>query len=96
MGVEIGFLQQSIHTHDFFALSQAQTMEMMYRIIAQELKAMNIKNAHPQDYLNFYCLGNREESSSSNGSPESNDKSAAVIFSIFIVFFKITLSQLHC
>uniref|UniRef100_A0A0E0IN38 Phospholipase D n=1 Tax=Oryza nivara TaxID=4536 RepID=A0A0E0IN38_ORYNI len=58
---------------------QAQTMEMMYRIIAQELKAMNIENAHPQDYLNFYCLGNREESSSSNGSPESNDKSAAAL-----------------
>ncbi|KAF0910719.1 hypothetical protein E2562_004710 [Oryza meyeriana var. granulata] len=57
---------------------QAQTMEMMYGIIAQELKAMNIENAHPQDYLNFYCLGNREESSS-NDSPESNDKSAAAL-----------------
>ncbi|KAL5201158.1 hypothetical protein ABZP36_035512 [Zizania latifolia] len=57
---------------------QAQTMEMMYRIIAQELKANNIENAHPQDYLNFYCLGNREEASS-NGSPESTDKSAAAL-----------------
>ncbi|KAM0884353.1 hypothetical protein ACQ4PT_031030 [Festuca glaucescens] len=55
---------------------QAQTMEMMYRVIAQELKAMNIENANLQDYLNFYCLGNREEPSS-NGSPESSDKSAA-------------------
>uniref|UniRef100_A0A0D9XG78 Phospholipase D n=1 Tax=Leersia perrieri TaxID=77586 RepID=A0A0D9XG78_9ORYZ len=57
---------------------QAQTMEMMYRIIANELKAMNIENAHPQNYLNFYCLGNREELSS-NESPESNDKSAAAL-----------------
>ncbi|KAK6939014.1 Phospholipase D-like domain [Dillenia turbinata] len=40
---------------------QGQTMQMMYEIIAQELKAMQIENAHPQDYLNFYCLGNREE-----------------------------------
>jgi phospholipase D1/2 len=58
---------------------QAQTMEMMYRVIAQELKAMNIENANLQDYLNFYCLGNREEPST-NGSPDSDkssDKSAA-------------------
>ncbi|GAB2243586.1 hypothetical protein Droror1_Dr00023714 [Drosera rotundifolia] len=39
---------------------QAQTMQMMYTIIARELKSMNMENAHPQDYLNFYCLGNRE------------------------------------
>jgi len=58
---------------------QAQTMEMMYGIIAGELKAMNIEDAHPQDYLNFFCLGNREEPVS-NGSLESDkstDKSAA-------------------
>ncbi|KAL2895296.1 Phospholipase D delta [Bienertia sinuspersici] len=29
-------------------------------IIAKEIKAMNLKDVHPQDYLNFYCLGNRE------------------------------------
>lgn len=34
---------------------------MMYEIVAKELKHMNLENAHPQDYLNFYCLGNREE-----------------------------------
>lgn len=40
---------------------QGQTMQMMYDIVGQELKSMNIENAHPEDYLNFYCLGNREE-----------------------------------
>lgn len=40
---------------------QGQTMQMMYEIIAQELKAMNLDDSHPKDYLNFYCLGNREE-----------------------------------
>ncbi|XP_008806154.1 phospholipase D delta [Phoenix dactylifera] len=40
---------------------QGQTIQMMYEIIGQELKSMNVENAHPQDYLNFYCLGNREE-----------------------------------
>ena len=36
-------------------------MQMMYDIIAQELQSMQLEDAHPQDYLNFYCLGNREE-----------------------------------
>lgn len=48
-----------IFLFDFFF--QGQTMQMMYQIIAKELKSMNIENAHPHDYLNFYCLGNREK-----------------------------------
>jgi len=36
---------------------QNQTMEMMYKVVAA---AMEGKGGHPQDYLNFYCLGNRE------------------------------------
>uniref|UniRef100_A0A6M2EJQ7 Phospholipase D n=1 Tax=Populus davidiana TaxID=266767 RepID=A0A6M2EJQ7_9ROSI len=39
---------------------QGLTMQMMYEVIAKELKSMNLENSHPQDYLNFYCLGNRE------------------------------------
>ncbi|KAJ9561849.1 hypothetical protein OSB04_007009, partial [Centaurea solstitialis] len=39
---------------------QSQTMETMYTVVAQEIKAMQL-DAHPQDYLNFYCLGKREE-----------------------------------
>ena len=70
------------YVHDLSPILQAQTMEMMYKIIADELKAMDIKDLHPQDYLNFFCLGNREEPTS-NGSLESeksSDKSAAVIY----------------
>ncbi|KAJ1427362.1 Phospholipase D/Transphosphatidylase [Sesbania bispinosa] len=55
---------------------QGQTMQMMYEIIGRELKSMHLDNSHPQDYLNFYCLGNREklttEVSSSNNSPSDN------------------------
>ncbi|CAA7024374.1 unnamed protein product [Microthlaspi erraticum] len=40
---------------------QGQTMQMMYEIISREIKYMNLENVYPQDYLNFYCLGNREE-----------------------------------
>ncbi|KAK6115139.1 hypothetical protein DH2020_007408 [Rehmannia glutinosa] len=51
---------------------QGQTMQMMYEIIAQEIKSARLKNAHPTDYLNFYCLGNREEpGGESNGNTQS-------------------------
>uniref|UniRef100_A0A7N2MZD6 phospholipase D n=1 Tax=Quercus lobata TaxID=97700 RepID=A0A7N2MZD6_QUELO len=40
---------------------QTQTMQMMYGIIARELKSMHLEDSHPQDYLNLYCLGKREE-----------------------------------
>ncbi|KAL6011807.1 hypothetical protein ACLOJK_002273 [Asimina triloba] len=39
---------------------QNRTMQMMYDIVAKELKSMGLKS-HPREYLNFYCLGNREE-----------------------------------
>lgn len=46
---------------------QAQTMRAMYNIVADAIataagssKLAGSRRAHPQDYLNFYCLGNRE------------------------------------
>lgn len=36
-------------------------MEMMYTLIANALQEMGMeKDHHPTDYLNFFCLGNRE------------------------------------
>ncbi|GAU22672.1 hypothetical protein TSUD_234940 [Trifolium subterraneum] len=56
-----------------FREHNGQTMQMMYNVVANALKSMQLGDVHPQDYLNFYCLGNREhfneESSSSNGAP---------------------------
>ncbi|KAI9109725.1 hypothetical protein K1719_019355 [Acacia pycnantha] len=40
---------------------QNQTMQAMYNVVAEALKSMQLTDLHPQDYLNFYCLGNREE-----------------------------------
>jgi phospholipase D1/2 len=37
---------------------QNQTMEMMYRVVAAAMEGK--EGGHPQDYLNFYCLDNRE------------------------------------
>ncbi|KAF8012709.1 hypothetical protein BT93_I0769 [Corymbia citriodora subsp. variegata] len=39
---------------------QNQTMQMMYQVVARELKHMLLKESNPRDYLNFYCLGKRE------------------------------------
>ncbi|KAL3630134.1 hypothetical protein CASFOL_023118 [Castilleja foliolosa] len=39
---------------------QCQTMQMMYQVIAKEIKSMQLLDSHPLDYLTFYCLGNRE------------------------------------
>ncbi|KAF3440357.1 hypothetical protein FNV43_RR18641 [Rhamnella rubrinervis] len=55
---------------------QAQTMQMMYDIVARELKSMQLSDLHPQDYLNFYCLGKKEahseEMSSANATVVSD------------------------
>ncbi|KAK4490475.1 hypothetical protein RD792_001152 [Penstemon davidsonii] len=40
---------------------QGQTIQMMYQVVANEIKSMQLSDSHPQDYLNFYCLGNREQ-----------------------------------
>ncbi|KAL0350269.1 UNVERIFIED_CONTAM: Phospholipase D delta [Sesamum radiatum] len=40
---------------------QGQTMQMMYQVIANEIKSMQLLDSHPLDYLNFFCLGNREQ-----------------------------------
>ncbi|KAL8500162.1 hypothetical protein ACS0TY_019955 [Phlomoides rotata] len=40
---------------------QHKTMQMMYETIYKALVEVGLEDAHsPQDYLNFYCLGNRE------------------------------------
>jgi phospholipase D1/2 len=39
---------------------QTQTMKMMYRLIGDTLKDCGLSHRKPTDYLNFYCLGNRE------------------------------------
>lgn len=71
---------------------QGQTMQMMYQIIAKELKSMNIENAHPHDYLNFYCLGNREKlpatvSCSSSQTSKTDSPSHTVIITYKTSFY---------
>ncbi|XP_061361286.1 phospholipase D delta-like [Gastrolobium bilobum] len=72
---------------------QGQTMQMMYEIIARELKSMHLDDCHPQDYLNFYCLGNREKlttsglrSSNSTSDNGETQVSASQKFGRFMVY----------
>lgn len=72
-------------------------MQMMYEIIAKELEFMHLGSSRPQDYLNFYCLGNREELPKEvSGSPNQSSKNGdTVIFlseTYFPIFFKIEQS----
>jgi hypothetical protein len=50
---------------------QRRTMEMMYTDIAQALKANEIE-ANPNDYLTFFCLGNREVKQDGEYEPEEH------------------------
>ncbi|CAN6314264.1 unnamed protein product [Urochloa humidicola] len=48
---------------------QKKTMQMMYEIIYKALKEVGLDGKYePQDYLNFFCLGNREAEDTSSSS----------------------------
>lgn len=52
---------------------------MMYEVIGRELKYKNLENAHPSDYLNFFCLGNREPHEDLTCSSGHSSKSEDVV-----------------
>ncbi|KAJ1296522.1 hypothetical protein BS78_01G307700 [Paspalum vaginatum] len=52
---------------------QHKTMQMMYETIYRALKEVGLEDMYePQDYLNFFCLGNREVADSTSTSNASN------------------------
>ncbi|KAK4348005.1 hypothetical protein RND71_034344 [Anisodus tanguticus] len=63
---------------------QSQTMQMMYQVIARELKSMQLLDSHPLDYLNFYCLGNREANAQS--SSDADKVSDSFKFQRFMIY----------
>lgn len=67
---------------------QSQTMQMMYDVIARELKSMQVTDAHPLDYLNFYYLGNREKlpDNMSNGNGNGNSVPDSFKFQRFMIY----------
>ncbi|XP_023633853.1 phospholipase D delta isoform X2 [Capsella rubella] len=64
---------------------QSQTMQMMYDVIAKELKAVQ-SDAHPLDYLNFYCLGKREQLPDDMPATNGNAVSDSYKFQRFMIY----------
>ncbi|KAK8472587.1 hypothetical protein PHAVU_002G248700 [Phaseolus vulgaris] len=59
---------------------QGQTMSMMYKIIADALAKAGLSDKyHPQDYLNFYCLGKREPQTSNISSTTNPSENRALV-----------------
>ncbi|KAK4583821.1 hypothetical protein RGQ29_021801 [Quercus rubra] len=65
---------------------QAQTMQMMYDIVARELKDMQLGDSHPLHYLNFYCLGNREDIPEERLDDNADKVSDAQKFKRFMIY----------
>jgi len=61
-----------------FDLFKGHTMSMMYKIVADALRKEGLNESHPQEYLNFYCLGKREVLSDVLSVNTSNENSAMV------------------
>ncbi|XP_059443741.1 phospholipase D beta 1-like [Corylus avellana] len=56
---------------------QHKTMQMMYEMIYKALKEVGLENKYePQDYLNFFCLGNREAPDREDNLEAKNSTSA--------------------
>ncbi|XP_050229628.1 phospholipase D beta 1-like [Mercurialis annua] len=57
---------------------QSKTMQMMYETIYKALVEKGLENTfEPQDYLNFFCLGNREAFDPENSCNNAQDPNAA-------------------
>ena len=65
-------------------------MQMMYDVVAKELKAMQLVDSHPQDYLNFYCPGNREDFS--EDSLSDNADKVIILMKISFVLFETIMT----
>lgn len=56
-------------------------MSMMYKVVADALRNAGLSECyHPQDYLNFYCLGRREpQSPESPSTPNQSSENRALV-----------------
>jgi len=73
---------------------------MMYEMIYKALKEVGLENKYePQDYLNFFCLGNREALDGEDNL-EAKNSTAAMTPQVFPlsarVPFQLSLFQMLC
>lgn len=76
---------------------QHKIMQMMYAMIYKALKEAGLENKYePQDYLNFFCLGNREaadgETPTNSGTSSAAPNTPQVLL-LFFFFFPFLLSM---
>lgn len=55
---------------------QRRTIEMMMKKVADAIKEADLKNAHPLDFLGFFCLGNREGFETAGSTSDSTGSSS--------------------
>lgn len=68
---------------------------MMYRIIGQALEKAGLSECnHPQDFLNFYCLGQREPETKDSSSVNNPTDNSALVCLNFILFSYFVLNYL--
>lgn len=76
---------------------QNKTMQMMYETIYTALKEVGLENTYePQDYLNFFCLGNREAIDLSNSNPKAEASPQVTSHILTILFSHIILLLKSC
>ncbi|KAF4377567.1 hypothetical protein G4B88_006847 [Cannabis sativa] len=75
---------------------QSQTMQMMYEVIAKALKAAK-SDLKPEDYLNFYCLGNREDfeevQSSTDTAVVSESQNRMIVDDEYVIIGSANINQ---
>ncbi|KAL8167817.1 hypothetical protein V2J09_009316 [Rumex salicifolius] len=71
---------------------QRRTMEMMYTDVAKAIQEKKL-NAHPSDYLSFFCLGNKErrdpagdQSNPTDKPPQDSDYARAQLSRRFMIY----------
>lgn len=74
-------------TMSLICVFQNKTMQMMYETIYKALVEAGLEGVYtPEDYLNFFCLGNREAVDGTNGNATGSPNAAntpQVFFSVF-------------
>lgn len=67
-------------------------MQMMYETIYKALVEVGLEDAFsPQDFLNFYCLGNREALDSGTSNSDTHGAANTPQVLCFLVYFPVTL-----
>lgn len=70
-------------------------MEMMYETIYKALVEAGLENMYaPQDYLNFFCLGNREAVDGNDAESLSTPNAPNVIIICSLPFFSFAPTSL--